>query len=140
MQSPSNLLHELLEQHAVIRSFIKRCQELLEREESGDLQVQELVQAVSKLRWAVESHNRVEEQLLTPVLQETDAFGEQRVAQMVAEHKEEHARIGERLESPVADSLRRTLAELLEHLEAEERYFLTSRVLRDDLVTVEGGG
>jgi hypothetical protein len=36
--------------------------------------------------------------------------------------------------------LRGALDQLRVHLQAEERYFLSSKVLRDDLVTVEGAG
>lgn len=140
MQTPGKLLNELLQQHEQIRSLIRRCDELLDISDRDPAQVQELVLAVARLRWAVESHNRVEEQLLSPVLREADSFGEVRVEHMVEAHRKEHAQIGERLDKPVVDSLRQTLGLLREHLEAEERYFLTSRVLRDDLVTLEGGG
>jgi iron-sulfur cluster repair protein YtfE (RIC family) len=139
MTSPSKVLNELLSQHDVIRGLIQRCGELLDAADSDPSQVEQLVLAVARLRWAVESHNRVEEQLLSPVLREADAFGQQRVEHMVEAHRQEHAHIGERLDTPVIDSLRQTLGLLREHLETEERYFLTSRVLRDDLVTVEGG-
>lgn len=140
MQTPGKLLNELLQQHEQIRMLIRRCDELLDLTDRDPSQVQELVLAVARLRWAVESHNRVEEQLLSPVLREIDSFGDVRVEHMVDAHRKEHAQIGERLDKPVVDSLRQTLGLLREHLEAEERYFLTSRVLRDDLVTLEGGG
>ncbi len=140
METPGKLLRDLLQQHEQIRSLIRRCDELLDLTERDASQVQELVLAVARLRWAVESHNRVEEQLLSPVLREADSFGDVRVEHMVEAHRREHAQIGERLDKPVVDSLRQTLGLLREHLETEERYFLTSRVLRDDLVTLEGGG
>jgi len=37
-------------------------------------------------------------------------------------------------------AVREMLASLRQHLEAEERYFLSARVVRDDLVVLEGGG
>jgi iron-sulfur cluster repair protein YtfE (RIC family) len=140
MTSPSTLLDQLLWQHDQIRDLIGRCDALLDATERDSAQVAELVVAVARLRWAVESHNRVEEQLLSPVLRETDAFGDQRAEYMVEAHRKEHSQIGQRLDKPVVDSLRQTLSDLREHLDTEERYFLTSRVLRDDVVTVEPGG
>lgn len=140
METPGTLLNQLLSQHEQIRSLIARCDELLGLSERDPSQVPELVLAVARLRWAVESHNRVEEQLLSPVLKEADSFGEVRVEHMVDAHRKEHAQLGARLEQPVIDTLRQTLGMLREHLETEERYFLTSRVLRDDLVTLEGAG
>jgi iron-sulfur cluster repair protein YtfE (RIC family) len=138
--TPGTMLEELLRQHEVIRQLSVLCDELIQVVEVDASRVPELVLAVSRLRWAVTSHNSLEEQLLVPVLSETDSFGAERVARMAASHRAEHAGIGQRLEDPVIASLRQTLGLLRAHLEEEERTFLTSRVLRDDLVTVEGTG
>jgi hypothetical protein len=46
----------------------------------------------------------------------------------------------ERLNTSITGELRAVLASLRAHLETEERYFLSSRVLRDDLIVVESGG
>jgi iron-sulfur cluster repair protein YtfE (RIC family) len=134
------MLDELLRQHDQIRALIGRCEGLLEAADHDPTKTSDLVLAVARLRWAVESHNRVEEQLLPPVLREADSFGEQRIEHMVDAHRKEHSEIGERLDQPVVDSLRQTMGLLREHLATEERYFLTSRVLRDDVVSIEGGG
>jgi hypothetical protein len=40
----------------------------------------------------------------------------------------------------VTSVLRETLVGLRAHIDAEERYFLTAKVLRDDVVGVEGAG
>jgi hypothetical protein len=47
--------------------------------------------------------------------------------------------VRDRLDGP-PHVLRATLYELRAHLAAEERYFLTARVLRDDVVSVEASG
>ncbi len=119
---------------------MRRCHELMELVEQEPARASELVTAVARLRWAVTSHNRLEEQLLAPVLHDVDAFGAQRVAQMMHAHREEHAQIGHRLDTPTLVSLRETLHLLTEHLQHEEETFLSSRVLRDDLVVVDDLG
>jgi iron-sulfur cluster repair protein YtfE (RIC family) len=134
------MLEELLRQHQLIRDMMKHCYQLMDRVDQEPGLVNDLITAVSRLRWAVTSHNRVEEQLLGPVLREADSFGPQRVEQMVHSHRDEHEQIGERLDTPTLASLRQTLAMLTSHLEHEEKTFLSSRVLRDDLVTIEGAG
>ena len=45
-----------------------------------------------------------------------------------------------RLGTSATSELRAVIESLRAHLESEERYFLTSKVLRDDVVTLEGGG
>lgn len=134
------MLHELLKQHEQIRHMMARCYELMDLVEKEPGRAGELVTAVARLRWAVTSHNRVEEQLLEPVLREADSFGPQRVEQMAHAHRDEHSEIGQRLDTPTLASLRQTLEMLTSHLEHEEKTFLSSRVLRDDVVTIEGAG
>lgn len=137
---PGTALDELMRQHQVIRQLAALCDELIEVVEREPAKVHELILAISRLRWAVTSHNRVEEQLLSPVLREADSFGPERVEHMERSHRAEHAAIGHRLDHPAIDSLRQTLEILRQHLEEEERVFLSSRVLRDDLVSVESTG
>lgn len=140
MQHPSKLLTELLKQHDALRAMIDACDKLADELESGQGDPTVLTREVAKLRLAFDAHNRFEEQLLRPVLREIDAFGDVRIDRMVADHIGEHRAVREHLgEGPVA-VLRGALDQLRVHLQAEERYFLSSRVLRDDLVSVEGGG
>jgi hypothetical protein len=138
--TPGTVLDELLRQHDVIRQLSALCDELIEVVEKDPSRAPELVLAVSRLRWAVTSHNHVEEQLLVPVLREADSFGPERVARMASSHRAEHAGIGHRLDHPVIAELRHTLSSLRTHLQEEERIFLSSRVLRDDVVTLESAG
>ncbi len=95
---------------------------------------------IARLRIAFDAHNKFEEHLLRPILREVDAFGAVRVEQMVEDHTNEHRLMRERMSTGVTGELRAVLASLRAHLETEERYFLSSRVLRDDLIVVEGGG
>ena len=99
-----------------------------------------LTRELARLRLAFDAHNKFEEQLLRPVLLEHDSFGPVRVQRMVEDHIHEHRAIGERLSSPATAALRDVIETLRAHLDAEERYLLSSKVLRDDLVTIEGAG
>ena len=139
MNQPGKLLAELIAQHNTLRTMIDTCEKLADEIDAGHGDPAELTRAVAKLRVAFDSHNKFEEQLLRPVLREIDAFGEVRIERMVADHIGEHHAVREHLgDGPVA-WLRDALDQLRVHLQAEERYFLSSKVLRDDLVVVENG-
>jgi Hemerythrin HHE cation binding domain len=152
----SNLtLEELLRQHDVIRDLCARCDELVEAVEQTPSQIApvgQLVSAVARLRWAVSTHNRLEEQMLSPMLQsapaaepgaraEAGATGPHAgccavaasppLEQRVAAHRAEHHDLGLRLERLNLDSLRETLRILREHLEDEECHFLAPRPPRE---------
>lgn len=137
---PSRALAELEAQHAALRGMMDRCDELADELDAGRMGPVQLTREVARLRLAFDAHNRFEEQLLRPVLLGTDSFGEVRVERMFEEHVGEHREIRVRLGSDATADLRAVIASLRAHLEAEERYFLSAKVLRDDLVTVEGGG
>lgn len=138
--TPSTALKELMAQHAKLREMMDHCEELAdEADATGDPPIQ-LTREVAKLRLAFDAHNAFEEQLLRPVLLEQDAFGGVRIDHMIEQHVGEHRAIRGRLHSWVTEELREVIANLRAHLDAEERYFLSARVLRDDLVSVEGAG
>jgi hemerythrin-like domain-containing protein len=138
--SLAQALTELLAQHDEIRRMLHRCETLADELDAGKLEPEDLLREVARLRVAFEVHNKFEEQLLRPILREADAFGEVRVAHMVDDHVGEHRAMHARLGTEVTTELRGTIAKLREHLAAEERYFLSPKVMRDDLVVVEGGG
>ncbi len=137
----SHVLAELISQHDSLRQMMDHCEDLadsLDGHPDGD--PVPLTRELARLRLAFDAHNKFEEQLLRPVLLEHDAFGNVRVERMVDDHVHEHRAIRERLGSPATAALRDVIETLRAHLDAEERYLLTSRVLRDDLVTVEAAG
>jgi iron-sulfur cluster repair protein YtfE (RIC family) len=137
---PSGALRELLDQHAELRRYVEECEALMDHFEDGEPVAGDLAKAVAKLRIAFEAHNKYEESILRPVLIAADAFGPVRVDQMVEEHIREHRAVKATLGEATVASLRETFAALRKHLGEEERYFLSSKVLRDDLVTVESSG
>jgi len=137
---PSRALAELAAQHAALRGMMERCEDLADELDAGRMGPMQLTREIARLRLAFDSHNRFEEQLLRPVLLGTDSFGPVRVDRMFEEHVGEHRAIRVQLGSNATADLRAVIASLRAHLDAEERYFLTAKVLRDDLVTVEGAG
>ncbi|HTL38953.1 MAG TPA: hemerythrin domain-containing protein [Kofleriaceae bacterium] len=138
--SPSRVLAELLHQHDQLRDNIYRCEKLADALDAGQVEPLVVLSEVARLRVLFDMHNKFEERLLRPILRDADAFGEVRIDRMVADHVDEHREMGEGLGSPITSELRHTLEQLKRHLATEERYFLSSRVLREDIVVVEGGG
>ena len=138
--SPSKALHELQTQHDALRAIMDRCDELVAAFQAGSDTTVELTREVARLRVAFDAHNRFEEQLLRPVLLDGDAFGAVRIERMIEEHVGEHRVMRDQLAAGTVGELEAVIAMLRAHLAAEERYFLTSRVLRDDVINVESTG
>jgi hypothetical protein len=134
-------LQELLAQHAKLRDMIERCEKLADELDRDGGDPTPLTREVARIRLAFDAHNSYEEQLLRPVLEATDSFGPVRIDRMVSEHVDEHRSMRTRLAGwSATEVLREVLHNLRSHLETEERYFLSAKVLRDDLVVVESGG
>jgi len=137
---PSRALSELLSQHDSLRCMMDLCEDMANNlDEHVFADPAPLIRELARLRLAFDAHNKFEEQLLRPVLLEHDSFGPVRVQRMVEDHIHEHRAIGERLASPATAALRDVIETLRAHLDAEERYLLSSKVLTDDLVNVEAG-
>jgi len=137
---PSKLLAELMRQHDGIRAIMDRCEELADQLDIGKGDPGLLAREVSNLRVAFDAHNKFEEQLLRPVLHELDAFGDVRVERMFIDHVGEHRAMRLQLGDGTTNALRSALDSLRVHLQSEERYFMSSKVLRDDLVRIENAG
>ena len=138
---PASLFDELMKQHGELRAMMERCEELATALDAGAPDPAPLAREVERLRVAFAAHNAFEERLLRPMLYAHDAFATARIDQMiddhVAEHRAMHAQLNEG--TPTA-ALRDVIETLRAHLDAEDRYVLTSGALRDDLVTVESTG
>lgn len=134
--TPSGALAELADQHARLRDMMTRCEELADGLDAGQIEPAQLLREVAQLRLALDNHNQFEEALLQPVLLDADWLGAVRVSRMVEDHTREHRAMGHQLASLASPTseLRATIASLRAHLKSEEMYFLTKRVLRDDLV------
>jgi hypothetical protein len=138
--SPGRALAELKAQHDALRGMMDRCVELADELDAGRSGPMQLTREVARLRLAFDAHNTFEEQLLRPVLNEVDAFSGPRIDKMVEDHVGEHRAMRISLGSNETRALRDVIETLRAHLEAEERYLLTARVLRDDLVSLEDAG
>lgn len=138
--TPSRALAELKHQHDKLRDMMEHCERLADELDAGRESPDRLMREVARLRLAFEAHNNFEEQILRPVLVATDSFAEVRIDRMVEDHVGEHRAMRARLGTTETSALRDTIDTLRAHLEAEERYLLTSRVLRDDIISIEGGG
>jgi len=138
--TPSRVLAELEAQHEAIRKLIERCEALADALDGGSLEAEHLTREVVRLRLALDSHNKFEEQLLRPVLLEEDAFAEVRIERMMDDHVGEHRAMHARLSSTETQGLRETLQMLRGHLDNEEQYLLNAKVLHDDLISLDGGG
>src|SRR4051812_38151516 len=126
---PNKLIVELVKQHDALRALMDHCDQLADELEAGRGDPVVLTREVANLRAAFDAHNRFEEQLLRPVLREMDAFNSVRVERMVADHLREHRAVRAQLGDGTTAMLRDAIDQLRVHLQAEERYFLTSRVL-----------
>lgn len=138
--TPARALAELKAQHDALRGMMDRCEELADELDAGRSGPIQLTREVSRLRLAFEAHNTFEEQLLRPVLLGHDAFAEVRIERMIEDHVGEHREMRRRLHSNETSVLRDVIETLRAHLDAEERYLLSARVLRDDVVTIEDAG
>jgi hypothetical protein len=136
----ASILGDLLAQHDMLRQIMDRCALLADDLDAGRGSLEQLAREIVRLRVAFDHHNQAEEQQLRPILRHADAFGDVRVERMLEEHVEEHRTMRGRFTLGPTSELRTTLHMLREHLATEERYFLSSRVVRDDLVVDEGSG
>lgn len=133
----SQALRELRAQHDALRGLLDTCERVADALDIGEATPPQLQQEVVLLRIAFDAHNDFEEQLLRPLLRQADAFAEARITRLVDDHVAEHRAMRAHLVANETTELREVIDTLRAHLEAEERYLLVDRVLRDDVVTVE---
>lgn len=123
----------LLEQHEQLRARLLDAEVLARRFLRKEEVSEELDRALGRLRDSFTEHNRYEEALLAPLLRLDPDVGERRIERMVEEHAEEHRVIRAFLARPrheIAPELGDWVEEIEAHMEAEERTFLSPRVLR----------
>lgn len=130
--TPGRALIELQAQHDVLRGMMDRCEDLADELDAGRMGPTQLVREVARLRLAFDAHNQFEEKLLRPALLAHDELAGIRIDRMVDDHVNEHRVMRQKLASSETDVLRDVVETLRAHLEAEERYLLTAKVLRDE--------
>ena len=137
---PSEARTQLLRQHEWLREIMAAAVAHGERLLQGEPATEELLRALTELREAMAEHNRDEEAMLENELRDADAWGPLRVARMFEEHRAEHATMRDALagtETEVAHRLADVFEQLEAHMAAEERTFLSSAVLRDDMIDAD---
>lgn len=130
--TPFGALAELVAQHDKLRDLMDHCEDLADGVDANpQADPTPLVREIARLRLAFEAHNKFEEQLLRPVLLERDVHGTVRVERMVEDHVNEHRALASKLHAPATAELRDVIETLRAHLDAEERYLLSAKVLRE---------
>jgi hypothetical protein len=136
---PSEIRRELLDQHAEVHRRLEAACAASPAELHGAL-----VRLADHLR----VHNLREEELMTDIFPQLDAWGMIRAEVMVGEHLEEHRELWETLldtsettDPSVAASKTRELSERIhEHMLREEKVFLNEEVLTDEVTVDYFGG
>lgn len=130
--TPFGALAELIAQHDKLRELMDQCEDLADGVDADPhADPTPLVREIARLRLSFEAHNRFEEQLLRPVLLEHDTHAPVRIERMVEDHVNEHRALASKLHSPATAELRDVIETLRAHLDAEERYLLSAKVLRE---------
>ena len=135
---PSEVRRALLVEHARIARLLAELEDLADRVRMGDDTGGRFDTVAHQLRRMLVDHNQAEEAALEPLLRVVDSWGPVRVEEMLLEHRREHAELSMALTRPtgeLADKIPRVAADLRAHMAREERSFLSSEVLRDDIVT-----
>lgn len=135
---PSQARRALLADHARIETCLEELEGLASRTRNGGDTRGRFESAAHRLRRMLDAHNAAEEEALEPLLRTVDAWGDIRVENMFLEHQREHAELLASFEAPSLELARAVpdlAAELREHMAREERTFLSTEVLRDDIIT-----
>lgn len=140
---------EVLEQHVALRRLLRCVDAAARRVLSGapanDLELPALMRL---LRKTLLDHMAFEERFLVPVLHDVDPWGPERATHFLAEHERQRAVLAtlddEALTghgaAALAVVLRSLVTDILLDMQEEERDFLTSEVLHDDLVVCDQNG
>ncbi len=119
--------------------MMDRCEQSVDDLEQGRIDIVEIAHETARLRLAFAAHNTFEEQILRPLLLANDAFGIVRCDRMIEDHVAEHRELRDRLLAATDSTahFRDVIETLRAHLDAEERYLLTAKVLRPAVASAE---
>jgi len=136
----------LLGQHRALRKLLDEAVECARAKEAP--RSPRLLEIVGQIAAEIEEHNRLEEEALGPILRGADAWGPERIAHMLDHHRAEHVAFVKELrrltKATSADATLVAIENLAtavrKHMDLEEREYLNSRVLRDDIVALDATG
>jgi hypothetical protein len=145
VDSPSEVRSQIIEQHRVLRDLLRRALDATTATLQHAPGAPSLTEVVRELRTRFVGHLAFEERALVPVLAETDGWGAQRVAELLAEHRQQRAELATLIQGAesgweaerLALLTRSLVADLLRDMEEEERGCLSADLLRDDVVSVD---
>jgi hypothetical protein len=138
---PSVARQKLLAQHGHLRTLLDGTRQLRDAFLGGAAVADQLLARLDDLRAAFKDHNELETEWLEPLLREGDAWAPLRIARMLEEHAEEHRvfqAFFQRSLLEMAEGFEDLVEDIDAHMAAEERTFLSSAVLKDDIVA-DGG-
>jgi len=141
MNTLENIRITLLAQHELLRRHITRARQLAELWSKKERFRNDLEQCLRDLAEELTSHNKCEERLLGDIMPTIDAWGPLRAEAMLDEHMAEHQALAHQLNVASRETdarigaarLSTMLQTLLEHMENEERTFLSESILSDSL-------
>jgi len=148
MHTLENIRIMLLAQHENIRRRIEKIRKLVELWRKRERTRDDLEESLRNLADEVTSHNRCEEDLLGEIIPTIDAWGPLRAEAMLDAHIAEHRELGRELVAAAAETDAETgatrisamLKGLLEHMDHEERTFLSENLLTDSLASRDSFG
>ncbi|MBS1148855.1 MAG: hypothetical protein H6Q89_553 [Myxococcaceae bacterium] len=142
----SKIRRIILAEHDVLRGALRTIEAGLGKVAEGDVPAQ--ITARSQLKQLLATflkHIEHEERILRPVLKDIDAWGPERIAAMDSEHKEQRARVeylsgplGEAAPTKWVEEVRQFIGHLREDMATEEQDCLDPRLLRDDVIVIDG--
>ncbi|MEO8701659.1 MAG: hemerythrin domain-containing protein, partial [Kofleriaceae bacterium] len=135
--TPDQIRSKLLAQHDHIRAHLDTCVRLARELRAGVAVGSELDRVLSLLRSDIHEHNAVETTAIGKLLHGPSAWSSLMIDRMLEEHLAEHAAFWELLcgtRAEVAGRIEELADELEAHMAAEERTFLSSATLREDVI------
>ena len=144
---PSQVRDRILSDHVTLRGILADLECLARDVLGGEYRMAGALRFEGEgLLEELTRHMSWEDRHLIPALQDADAWGEARVDRLHEEHAEQRALLShalERLRDPsrpaalVARNLLDLAAVIRQDMEDEERFALSERVLRDDVIVID---
>jgi iron-sulfur cluster repair protein YtfE (RIC family) len=144
------LRQQLIAQHADLRALLKRmdalCDKLEKSRASGAKD--QLRNVLGELEERASRHVLFEDDLLTPVLKDVDAWGPLRAAQLERVHRAQHdalvRHVAEAAQAKTVKDLskiaRETARDFAVQIDAEEKQFINAKLLTDSPINVDFTG
>jgi len=143
---PSEVREKVLEDHRRLRAELERIEASARAEDRSEDHCAALRELGESFLELLSAHMRWEDENLAPALRDADAWGEEREARLVVEHREQRAQMRQLLDrlhdsgcdaAEVAGELLGLVEWLRRDMEGEEQVTLDPDVLRDDVIAID---